>query len=186
MKAALQLVRKAFALEFAALSLFLPAREGLQSDIDTINPEQIPLLSQPTLVSGFGVTYARDRRDNPGDATRGTFNTIDVSDAIESLGSSASFFRGFFQNSSFTPLGAHLFSPSVRFAHSGNLRNAVHPAMHASPITSDIPLPERFFAGGGTSLRGFGLNQAGRAIQSRAFRLADWRCSCSIRNCAFR
>ena len=24
-----------------------------------------------------------------------------------------------------------------------------------------IPLPERFFAGGGTSLRGFGLNQAG-------------------------
>ena len=25
----------------------------------------------------------------------------------------------------------------------------------------DIPLPESFFAGGGTSLRGFGLNQAG-------------------------
>src|SRR6185437_16048540 len=24
-----------------------------------------------------------------------------------------------------------------------------------------IPLPERFFAGGGTSIRGFGLNQAG-------------------------
>ena len=28
--------------------------------------EEIPLLSQPTLVSGFGITYARDHRDNPG------------------------------------------------------------------------------------------------------------------------
>src|SRR5262249_41247761 len=27
--------------------------------------------------------------------------------------------------------------------------------------TTDIPLPERFFAGGSTTLRGFGLNQAG-------------------------
>jgi outer membrane translocation and assembly module TamA len=26
---------------------------------------------------------------------------------------------------------------------------------------ADVPLPERFFAGGGLSLRGFGLNQAG-------------------------
>ncbi|MGK4302248.1 BamA/TamA family outer membrane protein, partial [Klebsiella pneumoniae] len=29
------------------------------------------------------------------------------------------------------------------------------------PIQEVIPLPERFFAGGGTSIRGFGLNQAG-------------------------
>jgi outer membrane protein insertion porin family len=28
-------------------------------------------------------------------------------------------------------------------------------------LSTDIPLPERFFAGGGTSLRGFALNQAG-------------------------
>jgi len=63
----------------------------------TINPEQIPLLSQPTLVSGFGITYARDRRDNPGDPTRGNFNTVDLSDAVDTLGSSASFLRGYFR-----------------------------------------------------------------------------------------
>ena len=57
---------------------------------ETISPEQIPLFSQPTLVSGFGVTYARDRRDNPADATRGTFNTVDVSYATTAIGSSAS------------------------------------------------------------------------------------------------
>ena len=128
---------------------------------NTINPNQIPLLSQPTLVSGFGITYARDHRDNPGDATRGTFNTVDISDAVKTLGSSASFFRAFFQNSSFTPFGrAFVFARSTRFGIEeplGNTRDV------------DIPLPERFFAGGGTSFRGFGLNQAGPRDQVTGF-----------------
>jgi outer membrane protein insertion porin family len=119
----------------------------------TISPDEIPLLSQPTLVSGFGMTYARDRRDNPGDATRGTFNTVDISDAIKTLGSSASFFRGFFQNSSFYSFGrSFVFARSTRFGFE-------EPFGDTGDM--DIPLPERFFAGGGTSLRGFGLNQAG-------------------------
>jgi len=118
-----------------------------------IEEEEIPLLSQPTLVSGFGVTWARDRRDNAADAKRGSFNTIDVSIALKSLGSAASFFRGSFQNSTFTTLGrAFVFARSVRFGVEQTL-----------PGTGevDIPLPERFFAGGGTSIRGFSLNQAG-------------------------
>jgi outer membrane protein assembly complex protein YaeT len=119
----------------------------------TINPLEIPLLSQPTQVSGFGATYARDRRDNPADAKRGTFNTADVSIASTTLGSSASFFRGFFQSSSFNTFGrAFVFARSTRFGVEVPLGNT---------NDLDIPLPERFFAGGGTSLRGFGLNQAG-------------------------
>jgi outer membrane protein insertion porin family len=140
--------------------------------VSTISPEQIPLLSQPTLVSGFGVTYARDRRDDPGNTTRGTFNTIDVSDAIEALGSGASFFRGYFQNSSFHTFGrAFVFARSFRFGvelpygdtvegnQPFNPDQCTAPPPEFSPPV--IPLPERFFAGGGTSLRGFGLNQAG-------------------------
>ena len=138
----------------------------------TISPEQIPLLSQPTLVSGFGVTYARDRRDDPGAAKHGTFNTVDVSDAIMAIGSSASFFRGYFQNSSFYSFGrAFVFARSVRFgfeepfgttAEGSTTFNPSQCTETAPPETFPlIPLPERFFAGGGTSLRGFGLNQAG-------------------------
>jgi outer membrane protein assembly factor BamA len=130
--------------------------------------EQIPLLSQPTLVSGFGVTYARDRRNNPADASRGTFNTIDVSDAIQSIGSSASFLRVYMQNSSFHSFGrAFVFARSVRFGFEqpfGDTAGETPGACGATPVSttgSIIPLPERFFAGGGTSLRGFGLNQAG-------------------------
>jgi outer membrane protein insertion porin family len=120
---------------------------------ETINPEQIPLLSQPTLVSGLGITYARDRRDNPGDAKRGTFNSVDASVATKSIGSSASFFRGYLQNSSFNSFGrAFVFARSTRFGIEEPL---------GSSAEVDIPLPERFFSGGGSSLRGFGLNQAG-------------------------
>ena len=141
--------------------------------VNTISPEQIPLYSQPEQVSGFDVTYARDRRDNPADATHGNFNTADVSWATTALGSSASYFRGFFQNSSFYSIGrSFVIARSTRFGLEEPLGNTIEginapftPAecSPSTPPATDevIPLPERFFAGGGTSLRGFGLNQAG-------------------------
>jgi outer membrane protein insertion porin family len=129
----------------------------------TINPEQIPLYSQPTLVSGLGITYARDRRDNPADATRGNFNTIDISDAIKGIGSSADFLRLYVQNSSFYSFGrAFVFARSTRFGYEQPLGGTVAPDDPSCLVSCNtIPLPERFFAGGGSSLRGFGLNQAG-------------------------
>jgi outer membrane protein assembly complex protein YaeT len=129
----------------------------------TINPEQIPLLSQPTLVSGFDVTYARDRRDNPADATKGSFNTVDMSDAIKAIGSSADFLRLSFQNSTFYPFGrAFVFARSMHFGYEQPWGHTVEPDDPSCAVTCDtIPLPERFFAGGGASLRGFSLNQAG-------------------------
>ncbi|HYL68153.1 MAG TPA: POTRA domain-containing protein [Candidatus Limnocylindria bacterium] len=118
-----------------------------------ISPDEVPLFNQPTLVSGFGLTYARDRRDNPGDPKRGTFNTADASVALRSVGSSASFYRIFVQNSSYYNFGrAFVFARSTRFGVEETLDGTTE---------ADVPLPERFFAGGGTSIRGFGLNQAG-------------------------
>jgi outer membrane protein insertion porin family len=118
-----------------------------------INPEQIPLFSQPTRISGFGFSWIRDRRDNPADATRGSYNTADFSFYSKSLGSSASFGRLFFQNSTYTPLARVLvFARSTRFGVEEPF---------GSTTSDNIPLPERFFAGGGTSIRGFSLNQAG-------------------------
>lgn len=140
---------------------------------EKVSEEQIPLLSQPELVSGFGITWARDRRDNPTDATHGNFNTADLSYATTSLGSSATYFRAFFQNSSFYSLGrSFVIARSTRFGFEEPLGNTIEginapfdPAQcsQTAPAATEqiIPLPERFFAGGGTSLRGFALNQAG-------------------------
>ncbi len=118
-----------------------------------INPQQIPLFSQPTKSSGFGLTWLYDKRNNPADATRGHFTTVDASLAAQALGSSATFARFFAQNSSFHQLGHGLvFARSARIGIEEPL---------AGSLSTDIALPERFFAGGGTSLRGLGLNQAG-------------------------
>ncbi len=118
-----------------------------------ISPDQIPLFSQPTRVSEFGATWFRDRRDNPADAIHGSFSTVDVSLAGKPIGSSASFLRVFVQNSTFHPI-------KRRFVFARSIRFGVQTPV-GDTVSSEIPLPERFFAGGGSSLRGFGLNQAG-------------------------
>jgi len=133
--------------------------------------QEVPLFNQPTLVSQFGVTWLRDSRDNPVDASKGSFNSADFSDADTNIGSSASFLRFSFQNSTYHPIKRRFsFARSVRFGILVPYRDTVSltfpaPTCPAGSTTCKlptvIPLPERFFAGGGTSLRGFALNQAG-------------------------
>lgn len=118
-----------------------------------VSVEEVPLFSQPTKVSGFGMTWIRDRRNNPADPSRGSFNTADISVASSSLGSTANFLRFLMQNSTFTPIGRSLvFARSTTFG--------IEEPFDGS-TADQVPLPERFFAGGGTSLRGFALDQAG-------------------------
>ncbi len=118
-----------------------------------VSQDRIPLFSQPTKISALGLTWIRERRDNPADASRGNFNTVDFSVAARGLGSSASFLRFFVQNSSFHPLRRGLvFARSTRIGIEEPI---------GETLPDNIPLPERFFAGGGNSLRGLGLNQAG-------------------------
>jgi outer membrane protein assembly factor BamA len=151
-------------------------RKVLVSNLNShIAPEQIPLFEQPTLVSQFGVTWFRDTRDNPADASKGSFNSADFSDADTYFGSSASFLRLFFQNSTYYPIKRRFsFARSTRFGILAPYRDTVSPkllppapgacipgAVAPGPLPTIIPLPERFFGGGGTSLRGFALNQAG-------------------------
>ena len=63
-------------------------RHVLASDLQ-VEPEEIPLFSQPTEVSFFSATWVRDRRDNAADPARGSFNTVDVDFASKSIGSSS-------------------------------------------------------------------------------------------------
>ncbi len=118
-----------------------------------IAAEEIPLFSQNTEVSEFDVNWLRDRRNSPSDPSRGNFENVDVSLAAKAMGSSANFIRVYLQNSTYHPIGRRLvFARSTRFGIQ---------TVYGNSLSTDIPLPERFFAGGGTSLRGFGLNQAG-------------------------
>jgi outer membrane protein insertion porin family len=150
-------------------------RKVLVSNLNShIAPEQVPLFEQPTLVSEFGVAWLRDARDNPADATKGTFNSADFSVSSTAFGSSASFIRFFVQNSTYHRIKRRFsFARSIRigilepFAKTESLSFPPPTPTQCTappppgPQPEIIPLPERFFAGGGTSLRGFALNQAG-------------------------
>src|SRR5712692_5580546 len=144
-------------------------RKVLVSNLNShIAPEEIPLFQQPTLVSQFGVTWFRDTRNNPADASKGSFNSADFGVADTYFGSSASFLRLFLQNSTYHPVKRRFsFARSIRFGILSPYRDTVSLSFPAPTCPTGttcptvIPLPERFFAGGGTSLRGFALNQAG-------------------------
>jgi outer membrane protein insertion porin family len=127
------------------------------------NAEQLPLFNQNTDIAEFGVSWLRDRRNSPSDPTRGDFETVDVDLAAKEIGSHTNFIHVYLQNSTYTPIGRHfVFARSTRFGIQTPYGNSV---------SWDIPLPERFFAGGGTSLRGFGLNQAGPRDPNSGFPL---------------
>lgn len=118
-----------------------------------IEAEEIPLFSQPTEVSEVGMSWLHDQRNNAADASRGNYEDVDFDVASKPLGSVASFLRLFLQNSTYHPIGRF-------FVFARSFRLGIQTPYQGS-LSQDIPLPERFFAGGGTTLRGFGLNQAG-------------------------
>jgi outer membrane protein assembly factor BamA len=97
-------------------------------------------------------TYIRDTRDDPTDSHKGAFTTMDVGVASGIFGSQANFSRLLAQNSTYYRFHKKrwVFARSTRIGFE-------------TPFSSTdfIPLPERFFAGGSNSHRGFGINQAG-------------------------
>jgi outer membrane protein assembly complex protein YaeT len=128
-----------------------------------IAEDQIPIARRPVLVGMLSQTWYRDTRDDPTDARRGVFSSADFGVAAKQIGSEASFLRLVLQNSSYHP-----FRRRFTIARSFQLgmmspfgKGREVNVGDATIRTTDIPIPERFFAGGGNSHRGFAVNQAG-------------------------
>ncbi len=118
-----------------------------------ISPLLIPQYSQPARLGILSGNFVQDRRDDPTNARRGIYNTLDVGWASNAFGSQADFTRLLIQNATYHPLGfrnRYVLARAVSFGW-----------LHALSEDRDIPLPERFFGGGADSHRGFPQNQAG-------------------------
>ena len=117
-------------------------------------PTEIPLLSEAVRVAGPGFTWLRDTRDSPLDAHRGTYTSFQEFSSSHTFGSQAQFNRLDLSNSSFYGFDKD------RFVLARNTRYAQERAF--GPESDElIPLPERLYSGGPTSLRGFSVNAAG-------------------------
>lgn len=132
-----------------------------------INPSLVPLFSQPVRIGMPAFTWIRNTRDNDVDSHKGSFSASDIGVAANAFGSQTNFVRWIGQNSTYYQFGRKrwVFARNTRIGieepFSGTSAAVVAPGPGAPPPESFIPLPERFFAGGATSLRGFGVNQAG-------------------------
>ena len=131
-----------------------------------ISPLLIPLYSQPSRVGLFGVNLVQDRRDDPSDAHHGIYNSLDLGLASHDFGGSVNFMRFLGRNSYYKSLTAELVLASntefgiIRPFSTGGIAS-----------TQYVPLPERFFGGGDSTMRGFPMNQAGSRDPETGFPL---------------
>ena len=132
-----------------SLQYRLSYRHATVTDLK-ITPALVPLFAQNIQLGIASMTFIQDRRDDLTDPKRGIYNTLDGAFASNLFGSKTSFTRVLGRNATY-----HRLTRDVIIARSLSLGviNRISAA--------EVPLPERFFAGGATSHRGFNENQAG-------------------------
>jgi len=159
------------------------------------SPGEIALLSLPARIGGPGFTFIHDKRDNPLESTKGDYLTLDAFLASSFFGSRSdtsksslptNFGRVLTQYSTYYAFGRKgkqnrqfVFARSTSIGIQQPFRGTKVLPPGSCPLNSafeptctdiaTIPLPEQFFAGGGNSHRGFGLNQAGPRDPSSGF-----------------
>jgi outer membrane protein insertion porin family len=137
-----------------------------------VSADLIPQLSQPVRVGGPGITWFHDTRDpSPLDAQRGSYTSIQEFFASSKFGSEANFNRTDVTNSTYYSWGKHKYVLArntrlgfeTAFGPNPNvgIESCVGELLQTNPSCNAVPLPERLYAGGATSHRGFGINDAG-------------------------
>jgi outer membrane protein insertion porin family len=132
-----------------------------------ISPLLVPRLAQSVRIGIASFNIAHDRRDDPVDPHKGIYSTLDLGLATQYFGSQTSFARVLGRNATYYSLGPKLvLARETQFG----VEPAYSVPANADP-TDPIPLPERFYGGGGSTMRGYPQNQAGPRDTSTGFPL---------------
>lgn len=154
-----------------------------------VSANLIPQLSQPVRVGGPGITWFHDKRDpGPLDATKGSYTSVQEFFASSKFGSEVNFSRTDVTNSTYYAFGRHKYvlarntrlgfessfgtNPNVGSASCDTSYQPTDPItklpvgapvnlLETNASCNAVPLPERLYAGGATSDRGFPINGAG-------------------------
>src|SRR6478752_2397995 len=133
---------------------------------DLVQPED-----QNVRLSSLSASYSRDSRDNPLDAHKGIYQSVQLDMNPAFLGSNTSFGRFLGQTAYYKSLNS---DSSVIWANS--LRLGMEHAFGGA----HIPISELFYTGGGSTLRGFSLNGAGPQRQVTVCPADDPGCGVKI------
>jgi len=137
-----------------------------------VSANLIPQLSQPVRVGGPGITWFHDKREpSPLDATKGSYTSVQEFFASSKFGSQTNFIRSDVTNSTYWSFGKHKYvlARNTRFGFENTFganpnttsASCVGGLLQTNASCNAVPLPERLYAGGATSHRGFGINDAG-------------------------
>jgi len=137
-----------------------------------IAQDLIPLLSEPVRVGGPGVTWFHDTRDpSPLDAQKGKYFSAQDFVASKYFGSQTDFNRVDISQSTYYTFGKkkYVFARNTRVGFETNFGpnpnigagNCLGDLLNTNATCNPVPLPERLYAGGATSHRGFPINGAG-------------------------
>jgi outer membrane protein assembly factor BamA len=129
-------------------------RIKVQANSLQVYPGEIALLATAVRVAGPALTWIRDTRDSPLDAHRGTYTSFQDFFSGEGFGAQTEFNRLDLSNSSYYQFDKR------RIVLARNTRYGQERSF-GKPEDELIPLPERLYAGGASSLRSFGQNSAG-------------------------
>ncbi len=101
-------------------------------------------------IASIGGSYIRDTRNDPINPRRGNYFTGTLRVANQHFGSQVNYMSLFTQASLYRPAKQTVIAGSLRFGWNQPYGN-----------TASLPITERYFAGGSTTLRAFGLDEAG-------------------------
>jgi outer membrane protein insertion porin family len=117
---------------------------------DLTIPELVPPKDRNTRLSTLSASYILDSRDNAVDPHKGIYGSFEAYESPRILGSSTTFTRLLAQGAYYRQL-----RPALIWA------NSVRAGLFVPTRGEEIPISQRFFTGGGSTLRGFPLNGAG-------------------------
>jgi outer membrane protein insertion porin family len=116
-----------------------------------VEEEELTRDEEPINLTSATMTLQYDRRDDIVDPTSGSLTTADVLVAPEIFGSGLTFVKMLFQHQHYFELKRFLvLATSFRFGSISTITGS-----------GDVPISERFFAGGPNTLRGYRVDRAG-------------------------
>jgi outer membrane protein insertion porin family len=131
-------------------NLFLRYSFSLTGVSQLLIPGLIPPEDQHVRLSRLSASFIRDTRDMPLDAHKGIYESFELAFNPSALGSNVNFTKILAQTAYYKKIPAGIiWANSLRIGLEQALGN------------SHVPVSEKFFSGGGSTLRGFPLNGAG-------------------------
>lgn len=116
---------------------------------DLLIPDLVLPQDQRVRLSGLSATWIRDTRDQPLDASKGFYQTLNFQIAPKAMGSNFDLVRFLGQSSYYKSLGPTVWANRVMLGLVDGYAGSI------------VPTSELYFSGGETSLRGFPIDGAG-------------------------